>query len=130
MDALDLKHAKSVLVELSKTKEIKKSDLFKIIKSRQVPDNLLKSLEKDRYLTIQESSVGPKKYSISLTPKGRIVAENLVHLEESRVTIPEGSVRGLEKIIKKDKSHSSAEEYVKEAVRKAIEKWKKDSAVG
>ena len=130
MDALDLKHAKSVLVELSKTDEVKKSDLFKIIKSHQVLDNLLESLEKDSYLIIQESSVGPKKYSISLTPKGRIVAENLMHLEEPRVTIPEGLVTEIDRIIKRDKSHSSVEEYVKEAVRKAIEKWKKEHAVG
>ena len=130
MDALDLKHAKSVLVELSKTDEVKKSDLFKIIKSHQVLDNLLESLEKDSYLIIQESSVGPKKYSISLTPKGRIVAENLMHLEEPRVTIPEGLVTEIDRIIKRDKLHSSIEEYVKEAVRKAIEKWKKEHAVG
>ena len=130
MDALDLKHAKSVLVELSKTDEVKKSDLFKIIKSHQVLDNLLESLVKDGYLTIQESSVGPKKYSISLTPKGRIVADNLMHLEEPRVTIPEGLITEIDKIIKRDKSHSSVEEYVKEAVRKAIEKWKRDHAVG
>ncbi len=130
MDALDLKHAKSVLVELSKTDEVKKSDLFKIIKSHQVLDNLLESLEKDSYLIIQESSVGPKKYSISLTPKGRVVAENLMHLEEPRVTIPEGLVTEIDRIIKRDKLHSSIEEYVKEAVRKAIEKWKKEHAVG
>ena len=36
----------------------------------------------------------------------------------------------IDKIIKRDKSHSSVEEYVKEAVRKAIEKWKRDHAVG
>ena len=130
MDALDLKHAKSVLVELSKTDEVKKSDLFKIIKSHQVLDNLLESLEKDSYLIIQESSVGPKKYSISLTPKGRVVAENLMHLEEPRVTIPEGLVTEIDRIIKRDKSHSSVEEYVNEAVRKAIEKWKRDHVVG
>jgi DNA-binding HxlR family transcriptional regulator len=130
MDALDLKHAKSVLVELSKTDEVKKSDLFKIIKSHQVLDNLLESLEKDSYLIIQESSVGPKKYSISLTPKGRVVAENLMHLEEPRVTIPEGLVTEIDRIIKRDKSHSSVEEYVNEAVRKAIEKWKREHAVG
>ena len=130
MDALDLKHAKSVLVELSKTDEVKKSDLFKIIKSHQVLDNLLESLEKDSYLIIQESSVGPKKYSISLTPKGRIVAENLMHLEEPRVTIPEGLVAEIEKIIKRDKSYPSVEEYVRDAVRKAVERWRKDHAVG
>ena len=130
MDSLDLKHAKSVLIELCKEGTVKKSYLFSIVKSHQVLDNLLESLQKDEYLTIQESKIGPKKYSISLTPKGRIVAENLAHLEESRITIPEGLISEIERLIKRDKSHSSVEEYVNEAVRKAIEKWKKEHAVG
>jgi DNA-binding HxlR family transcriptional regulator len=130
MDSLDLKHAKSVLIELLKEGTVKKSFLFSTVKSHQVLDNLLESLQKDDYVTIQETKMGPKKYSISLTPKGRIVAENLTHLEENRITIPEGLVSEIEKIIKRDKSHSSVEEYVNEAVRKAIEKWKREHAVG
>ncbi len=53
-----------------------------------------------------------------------------MHLEEPRVTIPEGLVDEIDKVIRKDKSHSWVEEYVKDAVRKAIEKWKKEHAVG
>ncbi len=130
MDSIDLKHSKSVLIALSGVEKAKKSDLFKIIKSHQVLDNLLESLQKDGYLTILESTVGPKKYFISLTYKGRIVAGNLMHLEEARITVPEGLLIEIDKIIKRDKSHSSVDEYVNEAVRKAIEKWKKDHAVG
>ena len=130
MDSLDLKHAKSILIELLKEGTVKKSFLFSTVKSHQVLDNLLESLQKDDYITVQETKMGPKKYSISLTPKGRIVAENLTHLEENSIRIPEGLVSEIEKIIKRDKSHSSVEEYVIEAVRKAIEKWKKEHAVG
>ena len=83
MDSLDLKHAKSLLIALSKVEEAKKSDFFGIIKSHQVLDNLLNSLQKDNYLIIKESQVGPKKYSISLTPKGRSVAEQLKRAEEA-----------------------------------------------
>ena len=83
MDSLDLKYAKSVLIELSTIDVAKKSDLFKIIKSHQVLDNLLESLQEDNYLTIKESMAGPKKYSISLTPKGRSVAEQLKRAEEA-----------------------------------------------
>ena len=83
MDSLDLKYAKSVLIELSTIEIAKKSDLFKIIKSHQVLDNLLESLQEDNYLTIQESIAGPKRYSISLTPKGRSVAEQLKRAEEA-----------------------------------------------
>ena len=130
MDSLDLKHAKSVLIELLKEGTVKKSFLFSTVKSHQVLDNLLESLQKDDYVTIQETKMGPKKYSISLTPKGRIVAENLTHLEENSIRIPEGLISEIEKIIKRDQSHSSVEEYVNDAVRKAIEKWKREHAVG
>ena len=126
MDSLDLKHTKSILIELLKEGTVKKSFLFSTVKSHQVLDNLLESLQKDDYITVQETKMGPKKYSISLTPKGRIVAENLTHLEENSIRIPEGLVSEVEKIIKRDKSHSSAEEYVIEAVRKAIEKGKRE----
>ena len=126
MDSLDLKHTKSILIELLKEGTVKKSFLFSTVKSHQVLDNLLESLQKDDDITVQETKMGPKKYSISLTPKGRIVAENLTHLEENSIRIPEGLVSEIEKIIKRDKSHSSAEEYVIEAVRKAIEKGKRE----
>ena len=81
-------------------------------------------------IKIDVKTFGKNIQEISLTPKGRIVADNLMHLEEPRVTIPEGLITEIDKIIKRDKSHSSVEEYVKEAVRKAIEKWKRDHAVG
>jgi len=82
MDALDRKFAKSVLIELNGMDVAKKSDLFKVVKSHQVLDNLLYSLQKDGYLNIAESKVGPRKYSISLTPKGRAVAEQLKNMEK------------------------------------------------
>ena len=41
MDSLDLKHAKSVLIELLKEGTVKKSFLFSTVKSHQVLDNLL-----------------------------------------------------------------------------------------
>jgi len=83
MDALDRKFAKSVLIELNEMDVAKKSDLFKVVKSHQVLDNLLYSLQKDGYLNIAESKVGPRKYSISLTPKGRAVAEQIRRISEA-----------------------------------------------
>lgn len=82
MDSLDLKHAKSVLIKLSKMGVAKKSDLFNIVKSHQVLDNLLEFLKKDGYINISESKMGPKKYSIILTDKGRIVAEKLQEAQD------------------------------------------------
>ena len=94
MDSLDLKHSKSVLIALSKTDTAKKSDLFTIIKSHQVLDNLLEALQKDDYLTIQESKVGPRRYFISLTSKGRLVAEQLKKAEEIAESTNEVKDRG------------------------------------
>lgn len=82
MDSLDLKHAKSVLIKLSKMGVAKKSDLFNIVKSHQVLDNLLEFLKKDGYINISESKMGPKKYSIILTDKGRAVAEKLQEAQD------------------------------------------------
>lgn len=82
MDSLDLKYSKSVLIELSKYDTVKKSDLFHIIKSHQVLDNLLNNLQENRYLEVKLNTIGPKVYTISLTPKGRSVAEQLKRAEE------------------------------------------------
>ena len=130
MTSLDQKYAYSVLNKLTEKDSFMKYELFDIVTSNQTLDKLLDALEKDGYIVKKLSTYGRRTYEISLTPKGRIVAENLVHLEESRVIIPEGLITEIDKIIKRDKSHSSVEEYVKEAVRKAIEKWKRDHAVG
>ncbi len=77
MDSLDLKYAKSILLRLAGTEKVKKSDLFDIVKSHQVLDNLLDALSKDGYITIEENERGPKKYSISLTSKGIAVIKPL-----------------------------------------------------
>ena len=130
MTSLDLRYAHSVLIKLREKDSFMKYELFDIVTSNQTLDKLLNGLEKDEYIIKKLSVYGRRTYEISLTPKGRIVAENLVHLEESRITIPEGLISEIERIIKRDKSHSSVEEYVNEAVRKAIEKWKKEHAVG
>ncbi|WP_298276154.1 zinc-ribbon domain-containing protein [Ferroplasma sp.] len=82
MDSLDLKHAKSVLIKLSKMGAAKKSDLFNIVKSHQVLDNLLELLKKDGYINISESKMGPKRYSIVLTDTGRAVAEKLQEAQD------------------------------------------------
>ena len=124
------KHISSILIFLLEKGEIKKTDLSYVVSSPQTYHRAVEELEKEGYLIQRESIIGRKIVNVSLTPKGRIVAENLMHLEEPRVTIPEGLIAEIEKIIERDKSHSSVEEYVREAVRKALEKWKKEHAVG
>ena len=130
MDSLDLRFSKSILLKLYNEGSCLKTNLQDIVKNLYSLDKLLTSLSKDGLISIDVKTFGKNIQEISLTPKGRIVADNLMHLEEPRVTIPEGLITEIDKIIKRDKSHSSVEEYVKEAVRKAIEKWKRDHAVG
>ena len=130
MDSLDLRFSKSILLKLFNEGSCLKTNLQDIVKNLYSLDKLLTSLSKDGLINIDVKTFGKNIQEISLTPKGRIVADNLMHLEEPRVTIPEGLITEIDKIIKRDKSHSSVEEYVKEAVRKAIEKWKRDHAVG
>ena len=130
MNSLDLRFSKSILIRLYDEGSCLKTTLQDIVKNLYSLDKLLTSLSKDEFINIDVKAFGKNIQEISLTPKGRVVAENLMHLEEPRVTIPEGLVTEIDRIIKRDKSHSSVEEYVKEAVRKAIEKWKKEHAVG
>ena len=124
------KYFVTVLRYLLERGTVKKYDLKAVMKSSNSIDKLVPKLEKDALIIIKEEMLGRKTYLISLTPKGRIIAENLAHLEENRITISEGLVSEIEKIIKRDKSHSSVEECVNEATSKAIEKWKMDHAGG
>ena len=84
MDSLDRKHAKSVLLSLYGQENelpIVKSKLNTIVKSHQVLDNLLYHLKEDSYISIVETKIGPPKFNISLTDKGRQVAEQLKNAE-------------------------------------------------
>lgn len=82
MDSLDLKYAKSVIQRLTEKDTFMKSELFDIVTSNQVLDKLLDSLQKDGYITKNLSTYGRRTYSISLTPKGNAVAEQLKRTQE------------------------------------------------
>ena len=138
MDSLDLKYAKSILLRLAGTEKVKKSDLFDIVKSHQVLDNLLDALAKDRYITIEENERGPKKYSISLTSKGIAVAKQLkkadeiasgaaIPKESITIEIPEGLHEQILRILKVDRNEKSEEDFIISAVKDKIRKWKNDS---
>ena len=86
MDSLDLKYAFSVLREIySNSGTVNKKELSKVVKSHQVLDNLLDSLQKDGYIEISSNKIGPRVYSISLTPKGKAVSKtfNTIGNEEN-----------------------------------------------
>jgi len=82
MDSLDLKYAKSVILRLTEKDTFMKSDLFDIVTSNQVLDKLLDALQADGYIRKDLSKYGRRTYSISLTPKGRVVAQQLKKTEE------------------------------------------------
>ena len=82
MDVLDFRYAKSVILKLLEKDTFMKSELFKIVSSNQTLDKLLDALEKDGYVTKISSNYGRRTYSISLTDKGRTVAEQLKKAEE------------------------------------------------
>ncbi|MBX8640898.1 MAG: hypothetical protein KIS29_11235, partial [Thermoplasmata archaeon] len=83
MDVLDFRYAKSVILKLLEKDTFMKSELFKIVSSNQTLDKLLDALEKDGYVTKISSNYGRRTYSISLTDKGRTVAEQLKKAEEA-----------------------------------------------
>jgi len=135
MDSLDLKYAKSVLLHIVDRGTLKKSDLFYVVKSHQVLDNLLNALMQDGYLKIEENERGPKKYSISLTPKGKIIAKKLkeadklasgrsIPRETVEVEIPEGIHEQILRILRLDKEERSVEEFVLDAIKERIKDWK------
>ena len=76
MDSLDLKYSFSVLRAIyANSGTVQKKDLAKVVKSHQVLDNLLESLQKDGYIVISSNKIGPRVYSISLTSIGKDAAE-------------------------------------------------------
>ena len=62
---------------------IKKTDLLEIITSSWTLDKLIPKLEKDGLITIKTSEIGRKTYTISLTDKGRIAAEQLKMMDQA-----------------------------------------------
>ena len=97
MDSLDLKYAFSVLRAIySNSGAVNKKELSKVVKSHQVLDNLLDSLQSDGYIEISSNKMGPRIYSISLTPKGKAVSEKFNNIGNEE-TIKENNVVSLSK---------------------------------
>ena len=91
----------------------------------------LEALRKEGLILSEiNNSVYPPVNTISLTEKGKQVVRNLRRIDRYLVSIPEGLLRDIEEIIGKDKSYSSAEEFINSAVRSAIERWRRNHAVG
>ena len=61
---------------------IKKTDLLEIITSSWTLDKLVPKLEKDGLIVVRVSEIGRKTYTISLTDRGKVAAEQLKRIEE------------------------------------------------
>ena len=82
MDSLDLRFSKSILLKLYNEGSCLKTNLQDIVKNLYSLDKLLASLSKDELINIDVKTFGKNIQEISLTPKGRSVAEQLKRIEE------------------------------------------------
>ncbi|CAC12521.1 hypothetical protein [Thermoplasma acidophilum] len=81
-DPLSQKYAISMLFFLLDRGNVKQFELLKIISSNMTIEKLSKILEEAGLINIKREFTGRKSYSFSLTPKGRLVAEQLKKAEE------------------------------------------------
>ena len=77
------KHISSILTFLLEKGEVKKTDLSLVVSSPQTYQRAIKELEKEGYVVQRETIIGRKIVNVSLTPKGRYVAEQLKRAEEA-----------------------------------------------
>lgn len=77
------KHISSILIFLLERGEVKKTDLSRVVSSPQTYQRAVKELEKEGYVVQRETIIGRRIVNVSLTPKGRSVAEQLKRAEEA-----------------------------------------------
>ena len=84
MDSLDLRYSKSVLLKIyEKEGSVIQSDLKRIASNWRTLTDVINSLKDDGYLVVTERISGRRITQISLTEKGRSVAEQLKRAEEA-----------------------------------------------
>ena len=81
MDSLDLRFSKSILLKLYIEGSCLKTNLQDIVKNLYSLDKLLTSLSKDGLINIDVKTFGKNIQEISLTTKGRQVAEDLRNMD-------------------------------------------------
>lgn len=79
--AIAKKHVSSVLIFLLNKGKVKKTDIVSVVHSNTTVDKLTSELSKEGYIEIKKEFAGRKTYEISLTDKGRRVAEQLKKAE-------------------------------------------------
>ena len=81
MNSLDEKYSKSVIFWLYENNPVLKTDLQRVVKNLYSLNSLLEKLEEDGLIQIEKKPFGKNITEISLTQKGRDVAEHLMKLD-------------------------------------------------
>ena len=79
---LEDRHAGEILVFLLNRGEIKKTDLLEIVSSSDSLSRVLRRLDEEGFIQVETKIMGRKVIHINLTPKGRLVAEQLMKAEK------------------------------------------------
>ena len=82
MESLDLRFSKSVLAKLHDGGPTLKTNLQAIVKNLYSLDKLLLALKEDGLVKIDTKPFGKNIQEVSLTPKGRAVAEQIRRISE------------------------------------------------
>ena len=71
------KHVASILVFLLHNPTVKKTDVISVVHSNTTVDKLINSLKAEGFISVKREFAGRNTYYISLTEKGKIVAQKL-----------------------------------------------------
>lgn len=87
VNILDLRHSSKILLFLLQNGQIKKTELLSVISSSDSLSSSLRKMDEEGLIKIETKVIGRKTIFISLTEKGRELAEQLKKAEEM-VTSP------------------------------------------
>ena len=76
------KHISSVLIFLLNHNTVKKTDIVSVVHSNTSVDKIVNELKNEGFISVKKEFAGRNTYYISLTDKGRQVAEKLKEAEE------------------------------------------------
>ncbi len=139
MKSLDLAYTNSILIELLNSNDKRTmTSLQNLATSYNTVKKTVYALKDDGLVSIEPSKQGRRTFLVSLTPKGREVAKRSLALAEIAsgksipketisVELPQGVHEQIIKILKIDREERSEEEFVLDAVKDKIKKWKFDN---
>ena len=137
MDPLNLKYSKGILIALLEKGKVNKKVLQPYASNTNTLDDVLDALEQSNLISKKQDVIGRRVYEISLTPKGIAVAKQLqkadeiasgaaIPKESITIEIPQGLHEQILRILKLDREERSEEEFILNAVRDKIERWKRE----